>query len=45
MTSTKKLHGHVVLVSVSDRKGVKKANVDNPGDFVQGTPFESISTK
>jgi len=28
MTSTKKINGHVVAVSVSDRKGVKKANVD-----------------
>jgi len=28
MSSTKKIYGHVVAVSVSDRKGVKKANVD-----------------
>ena len=28
MTSTKKINGRVVAVSVSDRKGVKKANVD-----------------
>ena len=28
MTSAKKINGHVVAVSVSGRKGIKKANVD-----------------
>ncbi len=86
MASTKKSIGRVVAVSVSDRKGVKKANVKtarlledhglendshagkwhrqvsllamesiekirnkgldvSPGDFAQGTPPETISTK
>ena len=29
MTSTKKINGSVVAVSVSDRKGVKKTNIDS----------------
>ncbi len=86
MGLTIKSKGRVVAVSVSDHKGVKKANVKtarlledyglendahagkwhrqvsllamesfekirnkgldvSPGDFAQGTPFETISTK
>jgi len=45
MTSTKKINGRVVAVSVSDRKGVKKANVDLNGRTCPRSRYSGRKTK